>query len=118
MGRLLHGSQSIRLFTPLPPAGRLSVVSHISDMQDKGPGKNAIVAFTSVGIDPDTDRVLAESTTTSVIRGAGGFGGQPGQRRTTTPIPDREPDARIALPRRDDQALVWRLSGDRNALHS
>src|ERR1700760_4311194 len=40
---LLHGSQSIQLHTPLPPAGKLSVVSDVADIQDKGEGKNAIV---------------------------------------------------------------------------
>ncbi len=33
-------------------------------------------------------------------------------------FPDREPDARIASPTREDQALLYRLSGDRNPLHS
>src|SRR4051812_1331427 len=41
--RLLHGSQSIRVFAPLPPAGTLSVVSEVADIQDKGEGKNAVV---------------------------------------------------------------------------
>lgn len=40
--RLLHGSQQIRLFAPLKPAGRLSVVSEVADIQDKGEGENAI----------------------------------------------------------------------------
>ena len=53
-----------------------------------------------------------------MIRGDGGFGGQPGQRAAAPEFPDREPDARIALPTRDDQALIYRLSGDRNPLHS
>ena len=50
--------------------------------------------------------------------GEGGFGGQPGQRPVAPEIPEREPDARIALPTREDQALIYRLSGDRNPLHS
>ncbi len=33
-------------------------------------------------------------------------------------IPDREPDSRVVLPTREDQALIYRLSGDRNPLHS
>ena len=61
---------------------------------------------------------LAETPTTLVIRGAGGFGGQPGQRPVAPEFPDREPDARIALSTREDQALIYRLSGDRNPLHS
>ena len=115
---LLHGSQGIRLYEPLPPAGALSVVAEVADIQDKGAGKNAIVMLKATGTDPDTGNVVAETFTTAVIRGEGGFGGQPGQRPAAPEIPDREPDARIALPTREDQALIYRLSGDRNPLHS
>ena len=115
---LLHGSQGIRLFKPLPPAGRLSVVAEVADIQDKGEGKNAIVMLKATGTNPDTGEKVAETFTTAVIRGEGGFGGQPGQRPAAPEIPEREPDARIALPTREDQALIYRLSGDRNPLHS
>jgi acyl dehydratase len=108
-GMLLHGSQQIRLHAPLPPSGRLNVHSEVVDIQDKGEGKNAILVFKGTGTDPDTGQVVAESVSTAVIRGEGGFGGQPG---------DREPDAKVALPTTEDQPLIYRLSGDRNPLHS
>lgn len=116
--RLLHGSQSIRVFSPLPAAGALSVVSEVADLQDKGEGKNAVVMLKGTGRDPDTGAVVAETLTTLVLRGEGGFGGRPGSRPTAAPVPDREPDARVALTTREDQALIYRLSGDRNPLHS
>jgi acyl dehydratase len=115
---LLHGSQEIRLFEPLPAAGKLSVVAEVADIQDKGEGKNAIVMLKGTGTDPDTGKVVAETMATAVIRGEGGFGGQPGQRPVAPEIPEREPDAKVALPTREDQALIYRLSGDRNPLHS
>ncbi|ORV14671.1 MaoC/PaaZ C-terminal domain-containing protein [Mycobacterium celatum] len=115
---LLHGSQGIRLHRPLPPAGKLSVVSEVADIQDKGEGKNAIVMLRGRGTDPDSGTLVAETLTTLVIRGEGGFGGEPGQRPVAPEIPDREPDARIPLPTREDQPLIYRLSGDRNPLHS
>jgi acyl dehydratase len=117
-GMLLHGSQGVRLFAPLPAAGGLSVVSEVVDIQDKGEGKNAVVMLKATGTDPDTSKVVAESTTTFVVRKAGGFGGQPGQRPPAPEIPDREPDSRVAYSTREDQALLYRLSGDRNPLHS
>jgi acyl dehydratase len=117
-GMLLHGSQEIRLSAPLPASGSLSVVAEVADIQDKGPGKNAILILRARGTDPSTGAQVAETLTTLVIRGDGGFGGQPGQRAAAPEFPDREPDARIALPTRDDQALIYRLSGDRNPLHS
>ncbi len=117
-GKLLHGSQEVRLSAPLPPAGALSVVAEVADIQDKGQGKNAIIILRARGTDPATGDQVAETLTTLVIRGDGGFGGQPGQRPAAPEFPDRDPDARIALPTREDQALLYRLSGDRNPLHS
>ena len=117
-GMLLHGSQEIRLSAPLPASGSLSVIAEVADIQDKGPGKNAIIMLRARGSDPATGAHVAETLTTLVIRGDGGFGGAPGQRPSAPEFPDREPDARIALPTRADQALIYRLSGDRNPLHS
>ncbi len=117
-GMLLHGSQEVRLSSPLPAAGSLSVVAEVADIQDKGEGKNAIIVLRARGSDPATGEQVAETLTTLVIRGEGGFGGQPGQRPPAPAFPDRDPDARIALPTRQDQALLYRLSGDRNPLHS
>lgn len=72
---LLHGSQTVRLHAPLPPAGKLSVVSEVVDIQDKGEGKNAILMLRGKGTDPDSGALIAETLTTLVIRGEGGFGG-------------------------------------------
>lgn len=116
--KLLHGSQQIRLFAPLPPAGRLSVVGEVADIQDKGEGKNAIVVLRARGSDPTTSEVLVETVSTAVIRGAGGFGGEPGRRPAAPEFPDREPDSRTTYVTGEDQALLYRLSGDRNPLHS
>ena len=115
---LLHGSQQIRLYAPLPTSGKLDVTSEVVDVQDKGEGKNAILVLKGTGTDPATGRVVAETTSTAVIRGEGGFGGQPGERPVAPQIPDREPDATVALPTTEDQPLIYRLSGDRNPLHS
>lgn len=115
---LLHGSQQIRLHEPLSPSGKLNVHSEVVDIQDKGEGKNAILVFKGVGTDSDTGNVVAETVSTAVIRGEGGFGGQPGERPVKPEIPDREADAKVALATTEDQPLIYRLSGDRNPLHS
>lgn len=117
-GKLLHGSQEVRLFAPIPPAGKLSVVAEVADLQDKGEGKNAIVVLKGTGSDPDTGEKVAETLMTLVLRGEGGFGGQPGERAAAPAVPDRDPDFSTALPTHEDQALLYRLSGDRNPLHS
>jgi acyl dehydratase len=117
-GLLLHGSQQITLHAPLPPAGTLNVASEVADIQDKGEGKNAIVVLRARGTDPDTSELIAETLTTFVIRKAGGFGGVAGERAAAPEIPDRAADSRTAMPTREDQPLIYRLSGDRNPLHS
>lgn len=92
-GMLLHGSQEIRLYKPLPAAGSLSVVSEVADIQDKGPGKNAILMMRGRGTDPATGELVAETLATAVIRGEGGFGGSPASARrrrssrTASPTP-------------------------------
>ncbi|MEB3019803.1 MaoC/PaaZ C-terminal domain-containing protein [[Mycobacterium] crassicus] len=115
---LLHGSQEVRLFKPLPAAGSLQVVSEVADIQDKGEGKNAVVMLRARGADPKTAEPVVETLVTVVIRKAGGFGGEPGQRPVAPQIPDSAPDSRTAYATREDQALLYRLSGDRNPLHS
>lgn len=117
-GRLVHGAQSVRLAGPLPAAGALSVSSEIAGIADKGEGRNAIIDICSRATDPDTDDLVVETVSTLVVRGAGGFGGDPGPNAHRSATPDRAPDLQTRSATRDDQALLYRLSGDRNPLHS
>lgn len=117
-GKMVHGAQGIRLHRPLPAVGEADVSAEITEIQDKGQGKNAVLTIVASATDPQDGTLMAESTTTLVFRGAGGFGGQPGQSVPRVEIPDRDPDIEIAYTSREDQALVYRLSGDRNPLHS
>jgi acyl dehydratase len=117
-GRLLHGAQGVRLARPLRPGGALDVVTEIADLQDKGDGRHAVVELRTTGADPSSGEVVVESTSTIVLRGAGGFGGQRGTPARPVRMPGTPPDAVVAYPTRADQALLYRLSGDRNPLHS
>jgi acyl dehydratase len=117
-GKLVHGSQSIRLFKPIPVEGTIVMTDRLSDIQDKGEGKHAILEVTAEGVDKATGDKLLETVTTAVIRGAGGFGGQRGEAKARPEFPDRKPDHEVTYQTREDQALIYRLSGDRNPLHS
>jgi acyl dehydratase len=117
-GRLVHGGQEIRLHGPIPVEGTVEVTDRITSIQDKGEGKNAVIEMTAEGVDKATGKLLMENVTTIVLRGQGGFGGDPGPARTDFAVPDRAPDVEITYPTREDQTLTYRLSGDRNPLHS
>jgi acyl dehydratase len=113
--QLVHAEQAFELHRPLPVAGTARVVTTVTGIYDKISG--ALVASESVAVDAATGEQLVTSRSGVFIRGEGGFGGERGPgngwRR-----PDRPPDHQVTMPTRPEQALVYRLSGDRNPLHA
>ncbi|HEX8629394.1 MAG TPA: MaoC/PaaZ C-terminal domain-containing protein [Catenuloplanes sp.] len=103
----LHGRQDLVVHRPLPVSGRATARSHIVDVYDKG---NAAVIVT------ETSTPYFTSRSSIFARGAGGFGGARGP-STRVPPPPREPDAVLLSRTSPDQALWYRLCGDRNPLH-
>ncbi|GAA1019462.1 3-hydroxyacyl-thioester dehydratase HtdY [Acrocarpospora pleiomorpha] len=114
-GRAVHAEQHFQLERPLPPAGRAVSTVTVTDMWDKG--RDALVWTETRTADAETGEPLAVARSCAYLGGAGGFGGERGPRTEWSP-PDREPDAVIRLATRPDQALLYRLTGDRNPLHS
>lgn len=114
---ILHGEQSLRLLRPLELGQLVHGRIEIGDVADKGPGKPALVRAKRTLMTP-TDLVIAEMEEVWVLRGAGGFGGVrdlPGQMATA--MPDEPAHAQLDLPTAINQALLYRLTGDRNPLH-
>jgi acyl dehydratase len=87
----------------------------VTGIYDKG--KGALVVSESAGVSPFTGEKLVTTRSSAFIRGEGGFGGERGPAADWTE-PDRAPDHKVTYPTRTDQALLYRLSGDRNPLHS
>lgn len=112
---LVHAEQQITVPRPLPVAGRVELVSRVDQILDKGSG--ALVRSSVTGSHPDTGEPMFVSRSAAFIRGEGGFGGDRGD-AGRAPAPDREPDAAITQRTRPEQALLYRLTGDRNPLHS
>jgi acyl dehydratase len=112
---LVHGEQSVELHAPLPVEGRISTVSTITGVYDKGSG--AVVTSESVSSDASTGKAMFTNRTSIFIRGEGGWGGDRGPSGKAE-APDRSPDHEVTYQTRADQALLYRLSGDRNPLHS
>ena len=116
--RVLHGEQSFRLLRPLAPEGEIVGRTTIDALSDKGPGKPAMLRCTRELSDPASGRPVAVLDEIWILRGAGGFGGKNvALSPSPAPLPDREPDLTLALPTARNQAMLYRLTGDRNPLH-
>ena len=112
---LVHAEQSFELHRPLPVAGTVRTVATVSGIYDKGSG--ALVVTENEAVDAATGEPLVTARSGTFIRGEGGFGGDRGG-RDPWPRPDRNADHEVVLATRPEQALIYRLSGDRNPLHA
>jgi acyl dehydratase len=112
---LVHASQTVTLHGQLPVEGRVRTRATVTGMYDKGSG--AVVATDTIGTDATTGEQLFTLGASVFIRGEGGWGGDRGPGKPADP-PDRQPEREITYQTRTDQGLLYRLSGDRNPLHS
>jgi acyl dehydratase len=116
LAMLVHGEQSIELSAPIPIEGSVRTTSVVTGIFDKGSG--ALVVSESTSVDAHSGEPRFTATSSLFIRGEGGFGGDRGPSGRDGSLPGREPDDVVTYAVRDDQALLYRLSGDRNPLHS
>jgi acyl dehydratase len=110
----VHGEESLVLHEPLAPDGEGLSTNTIEAIYDKGSGA-LVVRRTS--LTARDGRPLATARIGQFIRGEGGFGGNPGPKLDWA-LPERPADHIVEQRTRVDQALLYRLSGDRNPLHS
>jgi len=112
--KVLHASEAVTVPAPLPPSGTAQSLQRFTEIWDKG--KAAVIVSETTVTDPDGN--LLWTTKRSIFaRGEGGFGGERGPSASVA-VPDREPDLEIDMPVLPQQALLYRLCGDRNPLHS
>jgi acyl dehydratase len=111
---LVHGQQSVTLHRPVPVEGTATLESEITGMYDKG--KAAVVVTTTRAT--LAGEPLYTNAASVFIRGEGGWGGDRGPSGPRNEPPEREPDRRVTYETSPNQALLYRLSGDRNPLHS
>lgn len=112
--QLVHAEQAVTLHRPVPVEGTVTATARVEGVHDKG--KGALVVIVSEAVLEDGSP-LATNRSAVFIRGEGGFGGGRGPSDTWA-APERAPDAVVTLATRPEQALLYRLSGDRNPLHS
>jgi acyl dehydratase len=122
MTKLVHGEQVIILHGEIPVSGTVRITTTVAGMYDKGSA--GLVVLESESVDATTGAPALTTRTGLFIREAGGFGGPRGpegdeeSELAGAPVPSREPDEVVSYATRSDQALLYRLSGDRNPLHS
>ena len=114
--KMLHGSQGFTAHREIPTEGRLSTTGKITGIWDKGAA--AVVDMESETVLADTGERLFTSRSSLFFRGEGGWGGDRGPSAAKAGATDRAPDVTITYVTRPDQALLYRLNGDRNPLHS
>ena len=96
---VLHGEQDLEVHKAIPTSGSVEHRPKVASLYDKG--KAALI-----------------NRFTIFARGEGGFGGDPNSPPPGNTPPEREPDAVAESPTMSHQALIYRLSGDKNPLHA
>ncbi|MDF3341327.1 MaoC/PaaZ C-terminal domain-containing protein [Mycolicibacterium septicum] len=114
LSKVLHASEAVSVPGPIPTSGTAKSVQRFTEIWDKG--KAAVIVSESTVTD-ESGTVLWTTKRSIFARGEGGFGGERGP-ATSAELPDRAPDIEISLPTLPQQALLYRLCGDRNPLHS
>jgi acyl dehydratase len=110
---VLHAGQGITTYGPIPTDGRAIAEGHVTDVFDKG---SAAVIRTETRVSDASGSLLWTSSSSIFVRGEGGFGGDRGPAQQSS-VPDGPPALTITTPTRPEQALLYRLLGDRNPLH-
>ena len=110
---MLHGEQDVELHKPLPPQSKITGQGRIADIYDKG---KAALVIIEVNTKDEAGEPLFTSRMSLFLRGEGGFGGPAGPKAGNEP-PDRKPDGVVESPTLPQQALLYRLNGDKNPLH-
>jgi acyl dehydratase len=114
---VVDGERDITFHRPLPIAAHITADSSVIGVFDKGKDKGAVIRHKTVLRD-DKGEALATLVASRFARGDGGFGGPSEGQPEPHKMPARAPDRSIDIATRPDQALIYRLCGDRNPLHS
>ena len=111
---LLHGEQDIEIHRPLPTAAQIESRVRIAGIYDKG--KAALVVL-EIETKEQGGAPLFTNRFSLFLRGEGGFGGESGP-KAGNEAPKQTPDFTVESKTLPQQALLYRLCGDKNPLHA
>ena len=114
---VVHGEQRLSITNALPVSGDFIANAKVIGCYDKGPARGAIIEVETTVKNKKNNEEICKLVSTTFARGDGGFGG-PDSPKKEIFIPDGEPDYVSEVSTKPDQALIFRLSGDYNPLHS
>lgn len=112
---MVHGSQELRVFRPIPAEGTFSTVARIEAVYDlRRLGQVVASTRSEMG-----GVAICETRWTLLFLEDGGFGGSPPPRQPIVrPAENQAPDWTHEQRTLPEQALLYRLSGDENPLHA
>jgi acyl dehydratase len=116
--QVLHVEQRLHLYRPMPSAAELRLDKRVVDVFDRGESRGSMFLFEVEGRLAKDDTVIFTLGATVMARGDSGFGAPSGSGPKPHRVPRRDPDLSCDTPTRADQALLFRLNGDRNPLHA
>jgi acyl dehydratase len=114
----VHGPQRLEVLGELRPGATFTASNHILELVDKGPDSGGIIVIERTLLDGASGAPIARIESGTFCRADGGFGGQSQPSRDFRAVPERVADAEIAMMTEPNQALWYRLNGDRNPLHA
>ncbi|QQO23599.1 3-alpha,7-alpha,12-alpha-trihydroxy-5-beta-cholest-24-enoyl-CoA hydratase [Bradyrhizobium diazoefficiens] len=114
---VVDGERDISFHRPLSTAADITAESSVLAAFDKGKAKGAVIQHQTV-LKSAGGELLATIVASLFARGDGGFGGPSVGQPEPHQVPTRAPDLTLDISTRPDQALIYRLCGDRNPLHS
>jgi acyl dehydratase len=114
LAMLLHGEQDLEVYKVIPTQAKVSNSGRVAALYDKGKAAVAVVETTTKD---ESGETLFVNRSAMFLRGEGGFGGDPGPKAGNLP-PERKPDLVAESPTLPQQALIYRLCGDKNPLHA
>lgn len=107
--KIVHTQETLRIHTPLPASGKVVVTQKIDGIYDRGIDKGAVM-LQNLNLHSDAGTALASIEVTTLLRGNGGFGGQPQNAARPEPLPERAADLVIDIPTPPTADTLFRLS--------
>jgi acyl dehydratase len=114
---VVDGERDITFHQPLATAAHITADSSVREVYDKGKDTGVVISHQTV-LKNEKGEKLATLVASRFARGDGGFGGPNLTQPEPHKMPSRAPDKTVDISTRPDQALIYRLCGDRNPLHS